>query len=69
MGRSARSHTSNPADGRLPSSDAKLKLNRLWKLQRVLPRTRERQAALIDEARATRKAEQEQKGTSLARRR
>jgi hypothetical protein len=69
MARTARVNTSNPADGRLPSSDAKLKLNRLWQRQHVQSRSMDRQAALIDEARATRKAEHERKRTSLARRR
>jgi hypothetical protein len=68
MPRIARSNNPNPADGRLPSSDAKLKLNRLLRLQRIHPLTRERQAALVEEARAARKAERERKRAALARR-
>jgi hypothetical protein len=68
MARIARANRSNPADGRLPSSDAKLKLNRLRHL-RVRPTTKKRQAALIAEARAARKAEQERRRAALAERR
>jgi hypothetical protein len=69
MARIARANTSNPADGRLPSSDAKLKLNRLRQRQPVPSVTKERSAALIGKARAAPTGEQKRNSAAPARKR